>query len=153
MKNIPRSVLFTALAGVLLFLAGDLYTSFGFLVCAAGGFTLLASWLLALMHFSRSENQKNRKTRSRSRSSSSHACARRAPHLRARPGTEAGQPRTVRRFDGGRFRGNAEKGRQPRRQFQNHFRQTDVSAHNNTSIIFRRENHEQVSDHRQRRFL
>ena len=32
MKNIPRSVLFTALAGVLLFLAGDLYTSFGFLV-------------------------------------------------------------------------------------------------------------------------
>ena len=48
MKNIPRSVLFTALAGVLLFLAGDLYTSFGFLVCAAGGFTLLAAWLLAL---------------------------------------------------------------------------------------------------------
>ncbi len=61
MKNLPKSVWITALAGLALFLAGDLYTSFGFLVCAAGGMVLLCAWLLALRHFSRSENAKTQK--------------------------------------------------------------------------------------------
>ena len=58
MKNLPKSVLITAVAGLILLLAGDLYNSFGFLVCAVGGLTLLAAWLLALRHFSKSRSEK-----------------------------------------------------------------------------------------------
>ena len=61
MKNFPKSVPITALAGLILLLAGDLYNSFGFLVCAVGGLTLLAAWLLALRHFSKSKNEKIKK--------------------------------------------------------------------------------------------
>ncbi len=61
MKSLPKSVWFTALAGAALFLAGDLYNSFGFLVCAAGGLLLLVAWLLGLRHFSQSKNEKTRK--------------------------------------------------------------------------------------------
>lgn len=62
MKRFPKSLLITGLIGIALLLAGDLYNSFGFLVCAVGGLTLLAAWVLALRHFSKSENGKTRRT-------------------------------------------------------------------------------------------
>lgn len=61
MKHLPKSISITALSGLFLLLAGDLYNSFGFLVCAAGGLTLLLAWLLALKHFSKSKSEKTRK--------------------------------------------------------------------------------------------
>lgn len=61
MKRLPRTVWIPALCGVLLLAAGDLYNSFGFLVCALGGFCLLGGWLAALRHFSRSKSEKIRK--------------------------------------------------------------------------------------------
>ena len=61
MKHFPKSVLITGLTGLALLLAGDLYNSFGFLVCAAGGLTLLAAWVLELRHFPKSENEKTRR--------------------------------------------------------------------------------------------
>lgn len=61
MKHFPKSVLITGITGLALLLAGDLYNSFGFLVCAAGGLTLLAAWVLELRHFSKNENEKTRR--------------------------------------------------------------------------------------------
>ncbi len=61
MKHLPRSAILTGLAGIVLFLLGDLYTSFGFLVCALGGLVLLWAWLLALRHFCRSEQEKTQR--------------------------------------------------------------------------------------------
>lgn len=61
MKRLPKTIPITALIGVFLLLAGDLYNSFGFLVCATGGLMLLVAWLLALRHFSKSKNEKIRK--------------------------------------------------------------------------------------------
>lgn len=61
MKQFPKSILITGLMGLALLLAGDLYNSFGFLVCAMGGLALLAAWVLAVRHFSKSKNSKIRK--------------------------------------------------------------------------------------------
>ncbi len=61
MKNLPKSIPITALGGIVLFLMGDLYTSFGFLVCVVGAGALFAAWVLALRHFCRSENAKIRR--------------------------------------------------------------------------------------------
>lgn len=61
MKNLPKRIPITALIGLGLLLAGDLYSSFGFLVCAVGGLALLAAWLMALKHFSKSQSLKIRK--------------------------------------------------------------------------------------------
>ena len=61
MKNLPKSILIAGLVGLVLLLAGDLYNSFGFLVCTAGGLLLLAAWLLTLKHLSKSKSEKNRK--------------------------------------------------------------------------------------------
>ncbi len=61
MKTLPKSVWITAAAGVALFLVGDLYNSFGFLVCVCGAGLALCAWLLALGHFSKSESEKIRK--------------------------------------------------------------------------------------------
>lgn len=61
MKQYPKSILITGLTGLVLLLAGDLYNSFGFLVCAVGGLTLLAAWVLALRYFSKTKNAKIQK--------------------------------------------------------------------------------------------
>lgn len=61
MKNLPKSILIAGLVGLVLLLAGDLYNSFGFLVCTAGGLLLLAAWLLTLKHLSKSKSEKKRK--------------------------------------------------------------------------------------------
>ncbi len=58
MKGMPKSVWICLLAGILLFLAGDLYTSFGFLVCALGALAAFVGWMLAVRHFCRSEKEK-----------------------------------------------------------------------------------------------
>lgn len=61
MKNLPKRIPITALTGLILLLMGDLYNSFGFLVCAVGGLTLLAAWLMALKHLSKSQSPKIQK--------------------------------------------------------------------------------------------
>ena len=61
MKTFPKSILITALIGLMLLLMGDLYNSFGFLMCAAGGLTLLSAWIMSLRHFSKSRSDRIRK--------------------------------------------------------------------------------------------
>ncbi len=61
MKTIPKRIPLLALAGVTVFLLGDLYTSFGFLVCALGAALLLVAWLLALRWLSGMENERMRR--------------------------------------------------------------------------------------------
>lgn len=58
MKNLPKTPVILAAAGLLLLFAGDLYNSIGFLVCVLGCVLLLFAWLLGIRHFSRSENVK-----------------------------------------------------------------------------------------------
>ena len=48
MRPFPKSAVLLAALGVILFLAGDLYRSFGFLVCVVGCVLLLCGWLVAL---------------------------------------------------------------------------------------------------------
>ena len=61
MKTFPKRI--TILAGIGLFLlwAGDLYRSFGFLVCVAGALVLLCAFWIALHWLCKHENQKIRK--------------------------------------------------------------------------------------------
>lgn len=61
-RRMPAGIPILALTGLAVFLLGDLYTSFGFLVCVLGGVLLLSAWLLALWWFSGFENEKIRKT-------------------------------------------------------------------------------------------
>ena len=61
MKKLPRSLVIPAVLGILLLLAGDLYNSFGFLVCVLGCVSLLVAWLAGLRCFSRHESAKVRK--------------------------------------------------------------------------------------------
>lgn len=58
---LPKSVWILALCGLVLLMAGDLYNSFGFLVCVLGCLCLLAGWLCGLRHFSKTNNEKVRK--------------------------------------------------------------------------------------------
>ena len=61
MKTFPKSVPIFAGFGLFLLWAGDLYRSFGFLVCAAGAFLLLCALLLAIRWFCKHEKNKIRK--------------------------------------------------------------------------------------------
>lgn len=61
MKTIPKSLYFTAGAGLALLLAGDLYNSFGFLMCAVGGILLLWAFVRAVLLFCRHKSQKIRR--------------------------------------------------------------------------------------------
>lgn len=61
MKRIPKRIPLLALAGLTVFLLGDLYTSFGFLVCVLGAVLLLAAWLLGLRWLSKTDNEKIRR--------------------------------------------------------------------------------------------
>ena len=62
MKNpLPKSVWIPALCGLALLVAGDLYNSFGFLVCVLGCLCLLTGWLCGLRHFSKVKSEKTRK--------------------------------------------------------------------------------------------
>lgn len=61
MKRFPKSVVILAAAGLLLLLAGDLYQSFGFLICVLGCGLLLAAWLRGIRHFSTHESRRIRK--------------------------------------------------------------------------------------------
>lgn len=58
MKRIPKRIPLLALAGLTVFLLGDLYTSFGFLVCVLGAALLLAAWMLGLHGMLHTENEK-----------------------------------------------------------------------------------------------
>ncbi len=58
MKNLPKSLVILAAAGISLLSVGDLYNSIGFLVCVLGCVLLLWAWLLGLRHFSRIGNAK-----------------------------------------------------------------------------------------------
>lgn len=58
MKTFPKSAAVLAVLGAVLFFAGDLYRSFGFLVCVLGCVLLLCGWLLALRWFCARENPK-----------------------------------------------------------------------------------------------
>ena len=53
MKHLPKTPLILAVVGLVLLLAGDLYRSFGFLVCVLGCVLLLCAWLLGLRYLSR----------------------------------------------------------------------------------------------------
>ncbi|MBR5537305.1 MAG: YdcF family protein [Clostridia bacterium] len=57
MRSFPKWAAVLAALGVGLLLAGDLYRSFGFLVCVAGCVLLLGGWLLALRWLCASENR------------------------------------------------------------------------------------------------
>ena len=61
MKPLPKSLFFTGAAGFLLLLAGDLYNSIGFLVCALGGILLLCAFVWAVLLFCRHTSQKVRR--------------------------------------------------------------------------------------------
>ena len=61
MKRIPKTPLILAVVGLVLLLAGNLYRSFGFLVCVLGCVLLLVAWLLGLRHLSRCENRKTQR--------------------------------------------------------------------------------------------
>ena len=61
MKPLPKSLFFTGAAGFLLLLAGDLYNSIGFLVCALGGILLLCAFVWAVLLFCRHKSPKIRK--------------------------------------------------------------------------------------------
>jgi len=61
MKALPKSLYVTAGAGLALLLAGDLYNSFGFLVCALGGVLLLCAFVWVVWLLCRHESQKIRK--------------------------------------------------------------------------------------------
>ena len=58
MKKFPKWAAVLTALGFGLLLAGDLYRSFGFLVCVAGCLLLLCGWLLALRWFCTAENAK-----------------------------------------------------------------------------------------------
>ena len=58
MKRIPKTPLILAVVGLVLLLAGDLYRSFGFLVCVLGCVLLLVAWLLGVRYISRIESAK-----------------------------------------------------------------------------------------------
>lgn len=58
MKIFPKTPVILTALGIFLLLAGDLYQSFGFLVCVAGCVLLLWAWLLGLWHFSKNGNAK-----------------------------------------------------------------------------------------------
>lgn len=61
MRKLPKSIPVLAVLGILLFLAGDLYRSFGFLICTAGALMLLCAFLLGLRWLSRHDDEKIRK--------------------------------------------------------------------------------------------
>ncbi|MBQ4577687.1 MAG: YdcF family protein [Clostridia bacterium] len=61
MKTFPKTPVILAALGIFLLLAGDLYQSFGFLVCVLGCVLLLCAWLLGLRYFSRIENAKTKR--------------------------------------------------------------------------------------------
>lgn len=61
MKHFPKTALISAVLGLLLFAAGDLYNSAGFLVCVLGGLLLLFAWLRGIAYFSRQKSLKIRK--------------------------------------------------------------------------------------------
>ena len=58
MRPFPKSAVLLAALGVILFLAGDLYRSFGFLVCVVGCVLLLGGWLVALRWLRSYKNRK-----------------------------------------------------------------------------------------------
>ena len=62
MRSLPKSVFVFAAFGVLLLCAGDLYRSFGFLVCAAGALAVLCAFLMAICWFCGHQNHKIRIT-------------------------------------------------------------------------------------------
>jgi len=61
MKKLPRSAWIPALCGMVLLAAGDLYNSFGFLVCVLGCLCLLTGWLCGLRYFSKAKSAKTRR--------------------------------------------------------------------------------------------
>ena len=61
MKRIPKTPLILAVVGLVLLLAGDLYRSFGFLVCVLGCVLLLCAWLLGLRYLSRIGSAKTKR--------------------------------------------------------------------------------------------
>ena len=61
MKRIPKTPLILSVVGLVLLLAGDLYRSFGFLVCVLGCVLLLWAWLLGLRYVSRIGSTKTKR--------------------------------------------------------------------------------------------
>ena len=61
MKNLPKTPVILAAAGISLLLVGDLYNSIGFLVCVLGCVLLLVAWLLGLRYVSRIGSAKTKR--------------------------------------------------------------------------------------------